>query len=159
MMEERYKKMFSRVKASPEKIQEVIAMTENKRPKRIVQRLLVTAAIMALAALTAMGANAASGGELFARIVSFVSYTDEDGTEVAGIQIELDDKLLDGEGSGTFEIIEGEDGKASIVFADKDGRKVTKEIDLEDEAGALEKYAERSAQLGPYGGNYWTKAE
>ena len=41
-------------------------MTEQKEPRKIVRNLLVTAAIMALAVLTAMGANAASGGELFA---------------------------------------------------------------------------------------------
>lgn len=131
-MEEKYKKMFSRVKASPEKIQEVIDMTETRKPRRIVRNLLVTAAIMALAVLTAMGANAASGGELFAKIVSYVEYTAEDGTEVAEMKIELDDKMLEGNNSGSFEIIQGEDGKAVMTFTDENGKKVTKEIDLEE---------------------------
>lgn len=134
-MEERYKKMFSRVKASPEKIQEVIDMTENRKPRRIVRNLLVTAAIMALAVLTAMGANAASGGELFAKIVSYMEYTTEDGTEVAQMEVELDDKMLDGSQQGSFEIIQGEDGKAVMVYTDENGKKVTQEIDLEDMDG------------------------
>lgn len=128
-MEEKYKKMFSRVKASPEKIQEVIDMTETRKPRRIVRNLLVTAAIMALAVLTAMGANAASGGELFARIVSYVEYTAEDGTEVAEMQVEIDDGALGEDGIGGFEIIQGEDGKAFMVYTDENGQKVTKEID------------------------------
>lgn len=107
-MEERYKKMFSRVKASPEKIQEVIDMTENRKPRKIVRNLLVTAAIMALAVLTAMGANAASGGELFAKIVSYMEYTTEDGMDVAEMEIELDDKMLEGSTEGSFEIIQSE---------------------------------------------------
>lgn len=136
-MEEKYKKMFSRVKASPEKIQEVIAMTEKRKPGRIVRNLLVAAAIMALAVLTAMGANAASGGELFAKIVSYVSYTADDGTEVAEMKIELDDKALEGNTDGTFEIVQGEDGKAVMTFTDENGKKVSREIDLEKLDGAV----------------------
>lgn len=130
-MEERYKKMFSRVKASPEKIQEVIDMTETKKPRRIVRNLLVTAAIMALAVLTAMGANAASGGELFAKIVSYVEYTTEDGMDVAEMEIELDDRKMEGNTEGSFEIIQDESGKAVMVYTDENGKKVTTEIDLE----------------------------
>lgn len=144
-MEEKYKKMFSRVKASPEKIQEVIDMTETRKPRRTVRNLLVTAAIMALAVLTAMGANAASGGELFAKIVSYVEYTAEDGTEVAEMQVEIDDKMLDGSDSGSFEIIQGEDGKAIMTYTDENGKKVTKAIDLEeleDKAGKAESQVE-----------------
>ncbi len=131
-MEEKYKRMFSRVKASPEKIQEVIIMTEKRRPRKIVRSLLVTAVIMALAVLTAMGANAASGGELFAKIVSYTTYTAEDGTEVAEMEVELDDKMLEGNTTGSFEIVQGEDGKAVMTYTDENGKKVTQEIDLED---------------------------
>ena len=68
-----YKRAFSKVKASPEKIQEVIAMTEDKRkPRRIVRRLLIAAMISALALLAAVGANAASGGEIFTHVTAFM---------------------------------------------------------------------------------------
>lgn len=142
-MEERYKKMFSRVKASPEKIQEVIAMTEQKKPRKIVRNLLVTAAIMALAVLTAMGANAASGGELFAKIVSYTEYTAEDGSEVMEMTIDLDDSKLEGFTSGEFEIVQGEDGKAIMTYTDENGQKVSKVIDSFDLDGVpSEKAAE-----------------
>lgn len=142
-MEEKYKKMFSRVKASPEKIQEVIAMTEKHKPRRIVRNLLVTAAIMALAVLTAMGANAASGGELFARIVSYVAYTDEDGNEIAQMEVEIDDDALGAGGIGEFEIVQGEDGKAVMTYTDENGQKVSKVIDSFNLEGASsEKAAE-----------------
>ncbi len=142
-MEERYKKMFSRVKASPEKIQEVIAMTEQKKPRKIVRNLLVTAAIMALAVLTVMGANAASGGELFAKIVSYTEYTAEDGSEVMEMTIDLDDSKLEGFTSGEFEIVQGEDGKAVLTYTDENGQKVSKVIDSFDLDGVpSEKAAE-----------------
>lgn len=142
-MEERYKKMFSRVKASPEKIQEVIAMTEQKKPRKIVRNLLVTAAIMALAVLTAMGANAASGGELFAKIVSYTEYTAEDGSEVMEMTIDLNDSKLEGFTSGEFEIVQGEDGKAVLTYTDENGQKVSKVIDSFDLDGVpSEKAAE-----------------
>ena len=142
-MEERYKKIFSRVKASPEKIQEVIAMTEQKEPSKIVRNLLVTAAIMALAVLTAMGANAASGGELFARIVSYASYTTEDGSEAMEMTIDLDDSKLEGFTSGEFEIVQGEDGKAVLTYTDENGQKVSKVIESFDLDGVpSEKAAE-----------------
>lgn len=142
-MEEKYKKMFSRVKASPEKIQEVIDMTETRKPRRIVRNLLVTAAIMALAVLTAMGANAASGGELFAQIISYVEYTTEDGEHVAEMQVEINDDVLGAGGIGEFEVIQDENGKAILVYTDENGQKVTKEIDLEDEHGAAASVAEQ----------------
>lgn len=131
-MEEKYKRIFSRVKASPEKIQEVIDMTETRKPRRIVRNLLVTAAIMAMAVLTAMGANAASGGELFAKIVSYVEYTTEDGEHVAEMQVEIDDDALGEDGIGEFEIMQGEDGKAVLTYTDENGQKVTKEIESFD---------------------------
>lgn len=126
---ELYKQAFSRVKPSPEKLQEVIDMTENKKPRRIVRRFLVTAVIMALAALMAIGANAASGGELLAHIISYREYTQEDGQEVAEMEIQLDDDMLEKGGVGEFEIIQNEDGKAILSYTDENGKKVTKEID------------------------------
>ena len=134
-MEQKYKQAFSKLKASPEKIQEVINMTEAKKPRKIVRRLLVTAIIMALAVLTAMGANAASGGELFAQIISYVEYTTQDGTQVAEMEIKLDDGALASGGVGEFEVIQNEDGKAYMTYTDEDGNKVTKEIRLDELEG------------------------
>lgn len=67
---ELYQRAFSRVKASPEKIQEVLDMTESKRPK-LARRLLTAAVIAALLSLVALGANAAMGGEAFSRVIGF----------------------------------------------------------------------------------------
>lgn len=67
---ELYQRALSRVKASPEKIQEVIDMTESKRPK-LARRLLTAALIAALLSLVALGANAAMGGEVFSRVIGF----------------------------------------------------------------------------------------
>ena len=52
---ELYQRTFSRLKASPEKIQEVIHMTENRKIKKTARRALAAVAVTALAALTAMG--------------------------------------------------------------------------------------------------------
>lgn len=118
-------------------------MTENRKPRRIVRNLLVTAAIMALAVLTAMGANAASGGELFAKIVSYTTYTTPEGDEIAEMEVELDDKMLEGNTTGSFEIVQDEDGKAVMTYTDENGKKVTKEIDLEDEIAGLQEKADK----------------
>ena len=124
-MEENYKKMFSRVKASPEKIQEVIAMTESRKPRRIVRNLLVTAAIMALAVLTAMGANAASGGELFTYVVSCTF----NGEDIETVEYHLDSGDVVKGGLGSYVITEGEDGRAVLTYTDKDGNEVSKDIE------------------------------
>lgn len=123
-MEERYKKMFSRVKASPEKIQEVIAMTEKRKPGRVVRNLLVAAAIMALAVLTAMGANAASGGELFSSVVSYVF----DGEDLE-LEYRLDDGSTFDGNSCEYEIVDGENGKAILTYTDESGNRISKDID------------------------------
>lgn len=69
-LETRYRQAFARLKAPPQLKQEVLSMTEQKRrPKKfIVRRLVVAAAVAALAGALAIGANAATGGELFETI-------------------------------------------------------------------------------------------
>lgn len=64
---ELYKRTFSRLKLSQNAREELSAMTETtKKPRRKVFRtLLVTAVVMALAVAVAMGANAATNGELY----------------------------------------------------------------------------------------------
>lgn len=147
-MEERYKKMFSRVKASPEKIQEVIDMTENRKPRKIVRNLLVTAAIMALAVLTAMGANAASGGELF-RILSFTEY-EENGTHVGEIVIEYGDDVVGEDNNQEYTIVmqgDPDDTKEYDLYhhyVDADGNEHMEELDISE----LLERAKQVAQSG-----------
>lgn len=127
-----YKRACSRLVAPPDKLQEVIEMTEKQRkPKKVVRTLLVAAAIMALAVLGAMGANAASGGELFARIISYVEY-EQNGEKVGAMTIEIDDGQLDQANTGSYDIvIEGEGDKAIMTYTDENGKKVSQEIDLD----------------------------
>lgn len=80
-----YQRAFSKITLSESKREEILKMTEQaKKPKKwIGRKLLITAAAMALAAALAMGANAASGGELGERFVDYLcSLTLDDGTEV-----------------------------------------------------------------------------
>lgn len=121
-----YKQTFSKLVPSPQLIQEVLDMTETKKkPKRfILRRLVVAALVIALAAALAMGANAATGGELFKGVISIVSYSEDGET----IMMTVDPNALE----------RAEDGKAFIFYADKDGKTVKQEIELpkDPEAGA-----------------------
>lgn len=74
---ELYQRTFSRLKASPELGKELLSMTEKTRkPKKfILRRLAVAAAVTALAAALAMGANAATGGELYEATIGKLVYT------------------------------------------------------------------------------------
>ena len=62
-----YQKTFSRLKASPELKEKLLAVTEQaEKPKKfILRRALVLAAVAALLFALAMGASAAIGGDLF----------------------------------------------------------------------------------------------
>lgn len=77
---ELFQRTFSHLRASPRLREELLAMTEQKtnerKPKRYVaRRLLVTAMVLALAFALAMGANAATDGELYeATIGKLVGY-------------------------------------------------------------------------------------
>ncbi len=64
---EKFQTVFSHLRPSPGLREEILSMTEQKKKpqKRVLRRLLITAAIMALAVAVAMGANAATGGELY----------------------------------------------------------------------------------------------
>lgn len=74
---ELFERTFSRLKASPELRKELLTMTEKTRkPKKyILRRLVVAAAVMALAAALAMGANAATNGELYEATIGRLVYT------------------------------------------------------------------------------------
>lgn len=81
---ENLKKTFSHVKLSADKKKELITIMENvRKPKRfIARRLLVTAVIMALAVALAMGANAATNGELLESLGKLVATFRLDSGEV-----------------------------------------------------------------------------
>lgn len=100
-------------------------MTESRKPRKIVRNLLVTAAIMALAVLTAMGANAASGGELFTYVVSCTF----NGEDIETVEYHLDSGDVVKGGLGSYVITEGEDGRAVLTYTDKDGNEVSKDIE------------------------------
>lgn len=70
-LDTRYRQTFAKLKAPPRMETEVYQMTEQRRrPKKFVARRLVVAAMAAaLAGALAIGANAATGGELFGNIV------------------------------------------------------------------------------------------
>ncbi len=129
-----YKQTFSKLVPSPQLIQEVLDMTETKkRPKKfILRRLVVAALVVALAAALAMGANAATGGELFKGVASFVTYSEDGET----ITVTVDFDALEGAEDGTpieyFSIEEKGSGQGRIVYKDKDGNTVIEDIELPD---------------------------
>lgn len=108
-------------------------MTETKkRPKKfILRRLVVAALVVALAAALAMGANAATGGELFKGVASFVTYSEDGET----IMVTVDFDALEGAEDGDvedFSIEEKGSGQGRIVYKDKDGNTVIEDIELPD---------------------------
>lgn len=128
---ELYQRAFSSMKASPEKIQEVICMTENRKTKRTARRIFAAIAVTALAALTAMGANAATGGQLFARVVSFTQSADGQATMV----FEVDDGAQGGGETLDFHIYEsGEGGNAVVTYQDENGQSLQAELDMDVDA-------------------------
>lgn len=131
-----YKRTFSKLTASPDQIKEVIEMTENRKPKKFVlRRLVVTASALALVFVLAAAANAASGGALLARVISFSSYVQGD-QYMTEMVIEVDGDAAGGQGQYEIEQ-KGEDGKAILFHLDENGNRVdSQEIELEDASGA-----------------------
>lgn len=129
-----YKQTFSKLVPSPQLIQEVLDMTETKKkPKRfILRRLVVAALVVALAAALAMGANAATGGELFKGVISFVTYSEDGETITVTVDADALEEAEDGDVEDYFSIEEKGSGQGLIVYKDKDGNTVMKEIKLPD---------------------------
>lgn len=147
-----YQRTFSRLKASPELGKELLSMTEKTRkPKKfILRRLAVAAAVTALAAALAMGANAATGGELYeatiGRLVCTLRTNDgniariyegksEDGKVNFVIEEEGTASSTDESGfvcGRTYEVETDENGavsyKAYETVTGEDGRETTREI-------------------------------
>lgn len=113
-------------------------MIEQKRkPRKAVRNLLVTAAILALAVLAAMGANAASDGELFEEVLFFsvCKTTDESGEVKLSMDVAENGDAL--QNAQKFTITEDGEGKAYLTYTDENGIQVREELDLmEDKANA-----------------------
>ncbi len=132
-----YQKAFSQLKISPELRKELLAMTEKtektRKPKKFaMRRLAVAAAVMALAVALAMGANAATGGELYeltiGQLVCTLS-TDDGG------KAELYEN-----GDGSFTIIEHPDD-ADDETAESSGNVVcarTYEVEIDEDGNMLQ---------------------
>jgi len=129
---ELYQRTFSKLKASPELGKELLAMTEKTRkPKKFVlRRLAVAAAVMALAFALAMGANAATGGELMGTVLKYVKSVTIDGSE-----IDLYEGKIAGETvyfSIDSQSIAGEDGDVIIKVDDSISHFTVTEYDGEN---------------------------
>ncbi len=125
-----FKQTFSKLTVSPQFIQEVIEMTETKKgPKKfILRRLLIAALAVALAFALAMGANAASGGELFESVVSFVSYT-VDGQAIAFAVNSNALEEIEEDGTVVYHFKETGDGKMVMGYKSNDGKTSLIEIE------------------------------
>ncbi len=147
---ELYERTFSRLKASPELRKELLTMTEKTRkPKKyILRRLVVAAAVMALAAALAMGANAATNGELYeatiGRLVCILKL--EDGTTAGIFQIEQTER---GEDSITYRIVEEETAReGNTTSSDGDVTYETGVAVETDENGEIVSIQETHGQSG-----------
>lgn len=131
-----YKRACSKLNAPPDAVKEAIEMIEQKRkPRKAVRNLLVTAAILALAVLAAMGANAASDGELFEEVLFFsvCKATDESGEVKLSMDVAENGDAL--QSAQKFTITEDGEGKAYLTYTDENGAQVREEFDLtEDKA-------------------------
>ena len=106
-------------------------MTEQRKPKRfIVRRLVVAALVLALAAALAMGANAATNGEFFNHVVTFVTTTVDGEME---IEVTADLGAITEDGM-VFTVRDTGDGRKSyITYRDKNGNIITEEMDMDKE--------------------------
>ena len=131
-----YKRACSKLNAPPDAVKEAIEMIEQKRkPRKAVRNLLVTDAILALAVLAAMGANAASDGELFEEVLFFsvCKATDESGEVKLSMDVAENGDAL--QNAQKFTITEDGEGKAYLTYTDENGIQVREELDLtEDKA-------------------------
>lgn len=144
---ELFQRTFSHLRASPRLREELLAMTEQKtnerKPKRYVaRRLLVTAMVLALAFALAMGANAATDGELYEATIGKLVYT-----------LSLSDggkaEIFEN-GDGSFTVVEhpnGEDGETA-----KSGEDVSYEefceVETDEEGKVIAAQGESGPEIG-----------
>lgn len=149
-----YKRTFSKITLPETKREEILSMTETgKTRKPIGRKLLVTAIVTALAAALAMGANAASGGELGEKVWECIGVFDveengsirlyqskggEDNAFIAtdeDVELSADGRTVaatseDGEEKevtlyATYSVEIDEDGKVNLVDYQKAGDEAT----------------------------------
>ena len=115
-----YQKAFSRIALSDKKREEILQMTEQneKRRKPIGRRMLVAAVTALLAAILAMGANAATGGEMGDSFVKLVdSTTGQGGAETYMYLVDSGRQLDTTTATGsrvTIKLIDGPDGSKEL---------------------------------------------
>lgn len=115
-----YQKAFSRIALSDKKREEILQMTEQneKRRKPIGRRMLVAAVTALLAAILAMGANAATGGEMGDSFVKLVdSTTGQGGAETYMYLVDSGRQLDTTTATGsrvTIKLIDGPDGSKRL---------------------------------------------
>lgn len=117
-----FQKTFSKLRASPDTGKELDFMTNTKRqPKKfILRKLLIAAAVSALAAATALGANAATGGELFGTVVTYLRSWTENGTTFDLYETEVNgEKVYLTVDSGAQ--VEADEGEVTVYMEDEDG--------------------------------------
>lgn len=138
-----FRQTFSKVKASPDTLKEAIKMTEmQSKPKKfILRRLAVAALVLALAFALAMGANAATNGELFKTVSTFVTIQD-DGSAVTWA---VNQKSLENTSEDAplyFEFADGNGSHSALIYKDEDGNFTIKEDLPEGAEDSLNAFAE-----------------
>lgn len=119
---ELFQKTFSKLRASPDTGKELDFMTNTKRqPKKfILRKLVIAAAVSVLAAATALGANAATGGELFGTVVTYLRSWTENGATVDLYETEIDgEKVYVAVDSGAE--VEANESGVTVYMKDEDG--------------------------------------
>lgn len=146
-----YQKTFSHLEVSPALREELSAMTKKmekaRRPKQfLLRRMAVTAMIMALAIALAMGANAATGGELYeATIGKLVGYAiDSEGNRLNVYKAD--------ETSECDFIVETEGGYGGhvekvVITGDESGPEIGVEMDGEKITQPIEKVTEGTGAI------------
>ncbi len=138
-----YQRTFSHLEVSPALREELSAMTEKmekaKRPKKfLLRRMAVTSMIMALAVVLAMGANAATGGELYeATIGKLIGYAiDSEGNRLNVYKADENSgeahyvvEAEGGYGGRTETVVIAEDESGPEIGVEMDGEKITQPIE------------------------------
>lgn len=107
---ELYKKTFSQIHASPDKIAEVINMSETTKRRKILSKKLIAVAACAACVLSVgVVANAATDGELGKTVIGWFTNADGETSELMG------------------EVSYDENGKKSTTADLEDGGKITME--------------------------------
>lgn len=159
---ELFQRTFSRLKASPESGKELLAMMEQaKKPKKFaLRRLAVAAAVLALAVALAMGANAATGGEMFGTVLKYVTSFTMDGSKIDMYEGKIDgetvffsidkQEIADEDGEVTVRVEDPQDGgKSHYTVTEYDGENSMVLESGEAEDFSVEKFPEAEVSSVP----------